>query len=99
MLIVSDVLSLGFVFFNIFQCTPVNYFWLQWDGEHKGYCVGANKVTLSGGVIDLFWTVLILVIPLPYITRLKLAMHKKFAVGVMFALGIWYVCKVHPDHS
>ncbi len=50
----SDILSLGFLFFNIFQCTPISYFWLRWDGEHEGHCVDANKVTLSGGIIDLF---------------------------------------------
>lgn len=62
-LIVSDILSVGFFLFNVFQCTPVNYFWLQWDAEHEGYCVGPNKISLSGGVINLFWTILILVIP------------------------------------
>ncbi|KAI1440640.1 CFEM domain-containing protein [Annulohypoxylon stygium] len=87
-LIVSDILSVGFLLFNIFQCTPINYFWLRWDGEHEGHCIDANKVTLSGGVIDLFWTVLILVIPLPHILRLKLPPHKKFAATVMFAWGI-----------
>ncbi|APA08632.1 hypothetical protein SS1G_02361 [Sclerotinia sclerotiorum 1980 UF-70] len=87
-LIVSNTLSVGFALFNIFQCTPISYFWLRWDEEHKGHCIPANKVTLSGGIIDLFWTVLIIVIPLPYILRLKLAAYKKFAATTMFALGI-----------
>ena len=98
-LIVSDILSIGFLFFNIFQCTPISYFWLRWDGEHQGHCVDANKITLSGGIIDLFWTLLILVIPLPYILRLKLPPYKKFAATVMFAWGIWCVCRFHPDTS
>lgn len=98
-LIVSDIFSVGFIFFNIFQCTPISHFWLKWDEEHEGYCVGPNKVTLSGGVIDLFWTVLILAIPVPYIARLKLPIHKKFAVGVMFALGIWYVIRLYHKTS
>ncbi|KAI0486689.1 CFEM domain-containing protein [Xylaria cf. heliscus] len=87
-LIVSDILSVGFVFFNIFQCTPVDHFWLQWDKEHEGHCINASTVTLSGGVIDLFWTLLIVVIPLPYILRLKLPPYKKFAATVMFSLAI-----------
>ncbi|KAI0543495.1 CFEM domain-containing protein [Xylaria curta] len=87
-LIVSDILSVGFLFFNIFQCTPISYFWHRWDGEHSGHCIDASKVTLSGGVIDLFWTVLIVIIPLPYILRLKLPPYKKFAATVMFALAI-----------
>ncbi|KAI0543573.1 hypothetical protein F4679DRAFT_568135 [Xylaria curta] len=87
-LIVSNILSVGFLLFNIFQCTPINYFWLQWDNEHEGHCIGAGKVTLSGGIIDLFWTLLILVMPLPYILRLKPPPYKKFAVTVMFLLGI-----------
>ncbi|KAI0169160.1 CFEM domain-containing protein [Hypoxylon sp. FL1284] len=87
-LIVSDVLGLGCLLFNIFQCTPANYFWLQLDGENEGHCIDANKVYLAGGVIGLFWTLLILVIPLPHILRLKLPPHKKFAATVMFAWGI-----------
>ncbi|KAI0451402.1 CFEM domain-containing protein [Xylaria acuta] len=87
-LIVSDILSVGFLLFNIFQCTPIDYFWLQWDKEHEGHCIDASKVTLSGGVIDLFWTLLIVVIPLPYILRLKLPPYKKFAVTIMFTLAI-----------
>ncbi len=98
-LIVSDILSLGFLFFNIFQCTPISYFWLRWDGEHEGHCVDANKVTLSGGIIDLFWTLVILIIPLPYILRLQLPLHKKFAATVMFAWGIWCVLKVKHNRS
>ncbi|KAJ8121734.1 hypothetical protein O1611_g10023 [Lasiodiplodia mahajangana] len=94
-LIVSDVLSVGFLFFNIFQCTPISYFWQRWDGEHSGHCIDASKVTLSGGVIDLFWTVLIVIVPLPYILRLKLPPYKKFAATVMFALAIRFVLRVH----
>ncbi|KAI0805330.1 CFEM domain-containing protein [Xylaria sp. FL0064] len=87
-LIVSDILSVGFLLFNIFQCTPIAYFWLQWDKKHEGYCINASKVTLSGGVIDLFWTLLIVIIPLPYILRLKLPPYKKFATTVMFTLAL-----------
>ncbi|KAF2015120.1 hypothetical protein BU24DRAFT_434167 [Aaosphaeria arxii CBS 175.79] len=90
-LIISDTLSVGFFLFNIFQCTPIKHFWQHWDGEHEGYCVGANKVSISGGVIDLFWTLVILVVPLPHILRLQLPLYKKFAVTVMFAWGIWCV--------
>ncbi|KAI0814457.1 CFEM domain-containing protein [Xylaria sp. FL0064] len=87
-LIVSDVLSVGFVLFNIFQCTPISYFWQQLDRENSGHCIDASKITLSGGIIDLFWTLLIVIVPLPYILRLKLPPHKKFAATVMFALAI-----------
>ncbi|KAK4206795.1 hypothetical protein QBC37DRAFT_114306 [Rhypophila decipiens] len=87
-LIVSDILSVGFLFFNIFQCSPISHFWLQWDGLHEGTCIGPNKVTLSGGIIDLFWTLVILIIPLPYVLRLKLPPYKKFAATVMFTWGI-----------
>ncbi|ROV87447.1 hypothetical protein VMCG_10777 [Cytospora schulzeri] len=81
-------MSLGFFLFNIFQCTPIEYLWLQWDGEHEGHCIDTNKVTLSGGIIDLFLALIVLIIPLPYILRLKLPPHKKFATTVMFAWGI-----------
>jgi hypothetical protein len=90
-LIVSNSLHLGFVLFNIFQCTPISHFWEQWHGESDGSCVGPNIVSLSGAVFDMLWTLVILIAPMPFVLRLNLPRHKKFAVAVMFAWGILYV--------
>lgn len=35
-IIFNTVYGVVFVFLAAFQCTPVNYFWLSWDGEHEG---------------------------------------------------------------
>jgi hypothetical protein len=35
-IIFNSVFGVLFMFLAAFQCTPVSYFWLNWDGEHKG---------------------------------------------------------------
>ena len=35
-IVFNTVYGVVFVFLAAFQCTPVNYFWLSWDGEHEG---------------------------------------------------------------
>jgi hypothetical protein len=87
-LIISDVLGVGLSFLNLFQCTPVSHFWLQWDGEHHGYCIGPSKISLLGGIIDLFWALVVLIVPVLYVLRLKLPFHKKIAATIMFTWGI-----------
>ncbi|KAI1151960.1 CFEM domain-containing protein [Nemania diffusa] len=87
-LIISNILSVGFFLFNTFQCTPVSFFWLGWDKQHAGHCIPPDKVALSGAIIDLFWTILIILLPLPTILRLKLPGYKKFVTTVMFTFGI-----------
>jgi hypothetical protein len=98
-LIVSDIVSVAFFIFITFQCTPISYFWLRWDGEHTGHCyIPADDALLGGIVIDLFWTLVILVIPIPHVMRLQLPRYKKLAAAVMFAWGILCVlCDI--DHG
>jgi hypothetical protein len=84
-------LHLGVFLFNVFQCTPISHFWEQWHGDSEGYCVGPEIVSLSGAIFDMLWTLVILAVPMPYVFRLNLPWHKKFAVAVMFAWGILYV--------
>ncbi len=34
----------------IFQCTPVEHFWLGWDGQHQGHCINQNAMTWAGAI-------------------------------------------------
>jgi hypothetical protein len=38
------VLTFTFCMVCAFQCTPVPYFWLRWDGEHEGHCLSTGLV-------------------------------------------------------
>ncbi|KAI9163611.1 hypothetical protein HJFPF1_05229 [Paramyrothecium foliicola] len=70
------------------QCTPVNYFWLQWDGEHEGQCISTKTVVWALAVLAFVFDLWLIVLPVPFIARLKLSWQKKAQTSVMFVIGI-----------
>lgn len=85
------VFGLVFIFVAIFQCRPINYFWLKWDGQHEGKCADINAVTWSNAAINIALDVWIIGIPLSQLKSLNLDWRKKIGVGMMFSVGILYV--------
>lgn len=71
----------------IFQCTPMSYFWLKWDGLHKGHCVDINAFSWSYAIISIVLDLWMLAIPLWQIRILTLSWKKKLGVALMFAAG------------
>jgi hypothetical protein len=40
--VVNGIFGVSFMLLATFQCTPISFFWTNWDGEHKGkWYVGA----------------------------------------------------------
>ncbi|KAI0550432.1 hypothetical protein F4679DRAFT_543272 [Xylaria curta] len=80
--------SLTLLFPIVFQCSPVDYFWLQWDGTHQGHCIDFRAfvwtVTIMSIVLD-FWVVLI---AYTLVSRLQLPLKKKIMVSSMFTIGL-----------
>ncbi|KAI1736425.1 hypothetical protein F4680DRAFT_432129 [Xylaria scruposa] len=72
----------------VFQCSPVDYVWLQWDGAHEGHCIDFRAfvwtATIIGIVLD-FWVVLI---AYSLVSRLQLPLKKKIMVSSMFTIGL-----------
>ncbi|KAI1748258.1 hypothetical protein F4782DRAFT_551184 [Xylaria castorea] len=72
----------------VFQCSPVDYVWLQWDGAHEGHCIDFRAfvwtATIIGIVLD-FWVVLI---ASSLVSRLQLPLKKKIMVSSMFTVGL-----------
>ncbi|KID66123.1 Satratoxin biosynthesis SC1 cluster protein 4 [Metarhizium brunneum] len=79
--------GLAFVLVAIFQCKPVNYFWVMWDGEHKGQCLNINAITWSNAIISISMDVWMLAIPLWQLRSLRLGWKKKAGVAAMFSVG------------
>lgn len=72
----------------IFGCTPINYFWNAWDDQHEGHCISLHGVFWAGAAIDISIDLWILLLPIPFIMRLKLSLRKKILSGIMFTFGI-----------
>ncbi|UNI23777.1 hypothetical protein JDV02_009577 [Purpureocillium takamizusanense] len=71
----------------IFQCRPIQYFWEQWDQEHRGQCLNINAIGWSSAAISIALDVWMLALPLWQIRTLRLDWKKKIGVGLMFGTG------------
>ncbi|KAH7152722.1 hypothetical protein EDB81DRAFT_789540 [Dactylonectria macrodidyma] len=76
-----------FVFLAAFQCTPVSYFWTNWDGEHKGKCLNTNSIGWANSSISIALDLWMLAIPMWQLRSLKLHWKKKIGVAAMFVVG------------
>jgi len=86
-IIFDIVFGIVFVFIAIFQCQPIDYFWKNWDGEHRGKCFDMNAIGWANATISIpldFW---MLGLPTSQLIHLKLHWKKKIGVGLMFGVG------------
>lgn len=79
--------GLCFTFVAIFQCTPVKFYWLKWDGLHHGRCLDINAIAWSNAAISIALDGWMLAIPLWQLRTLNLDWRKKIGVGLMFSVG------------
>ncbi|KAK0621961.1 hypothetical protein B0T17DRAFT_642347 [Bombardia bombarda] len=71
----------------IFQCRPIPYAWLGWDGESEGTCISVNAIGWASGIISVILDIWMLAIPLWQIKKLKMHWKKKAVAGLMFMVG------------
>jgi hypothetical protein len=75
---------------NLFQCTPVSYFW---NKEQHGHCIPNALITIgmTNGVLSFVGDLVILCMPLPMIWKLQIDRRRKIALSGMFMLGGLYI--------
>lgn len=79
----------AYVLTSIFQCSPINYYWLKWDGLHEGVCVVETKAfTWSQAVLNITQDIWMLGIPLWQIKNLQMNRKTKIGVASMFFVGM-----------
>jgi hypothetical protein len=83
-----------FVILAIFQCTPISFFWEQWDHEHEGKCLNSNAIAWANAGISIALDIWMLAIPLAQLKTLNLHWKKKIGVALMFCVGTLYVVPV-----
>ncbi|KAI8655267.1 CFEM domain-containing protein [Fusarium keratoplasticum] len=85
--IFNAIYGVAFIFLAVFQCSPINFFWLKWDGEHKGTCANVNAIGWANAAISISLDIWMLAIPMWYLRNLKLHWKKKIGVAAMFIVG------------
>ncbi|OAA70655.1 Extracellular membrane protein, CFEM domain protein [Cordyceps fumosorosea ARSEF 2679] len=86
-LVINVLFGFGFVTAAIFQCTPIHYWWTQYESPGHGHCININALGWSNAVISVVIDMLMIVVPLSQITKLKLHWRKKVGVFIMFLTG------------
>jgi hypothetical protein len=71
----------------VFACTPISYFWHQWDHEHQGHCISISAMNWANASLSIALDLWMLAIPLSQLIQLRLSPIKKFGVILMFCLG------------
>ena len=91
-LVFTALYGVTFFFLAVFQCTPVRFFWLHWDGEHEGTCLNLSAIGWTNAAFSIVLDFWMLAIPLSQLRTLTL-LHwkKKIGVGLMFFVGTLYV--------
>ncbi|KAB5581016.1 hypothetical protein GE09DRAFT_1020739 [Coniochaeta sp. 2T2.1] len=85
--VINVLFGIIFVCVAIFQCSPISFFWQNWDGEHKGKCLDINAIAWANAAISIALDLWMLVIPLAQLKTLRLHWKKKIGVGLMFCVG------------
>lgn len=86
------VASSGIVFLllQIFQCKPVEYIWEGWKGTIEDYqCLDINMLAFANAGFGIAQDVVILALPIPLLTTLRVSWHSKLGIISMFSLGVF----------
>ncbi|RSL58435.1 hypothetical protein CEP54_007771 [Fusarium duplospermum] len=85
--IFTSVWGLASILVSIFPCTPISYFWNQWDGLHQGKCMDINAILWSHASFSVALDLWMLAVPLWQLRSLQLHWKKKVSVAIMFSVG------------
>ncbi|KAI9046882.1 hypothetical protein LZ554_008960 [Drepanopeziza brunnea f. sp. 'monogermtubi'] len=82
--------SVGYLFFLVFQCSPVDFFWLQFS-QKPGTCVnpdivGALTYTHSG--LNASADIILAFLPVHIVSQLHMNLRTKITVSLILSLGM-----------
>ncbi|KAK7409729.1 hypothetical protein QQX98_008110 [Neonectria punicea] len=72
----------------VFQCTPVNYFWMRASTiKHEGTCVDTSAFYIATASLTILTDILVVLLPFWIFLGLKLPLKVRAAIIGVFALG------------
>ena len=96
-LVYAILWAIGSGFFYIFQCQPVDFYWLRLyetlgvepSGgiQITGECPGTSKVAIPL-IFNLFSDIALLLLPTVALSKLKSSIRKKIGLLALFSLGL-----------
>lgn len=78
---------IAFEFATIFQCIPVKYNWTSFiDGS--GHCTNQQAQIYTSAAFNIFFDVVVLLLPMYHIVKLRISWVKKFGVMCVLLVGV-----------
>ncbi|KAF9694409.1 hypothetical protein EKO04_007689 [Ascochyta lentis] len=71
-------------FLTVFACTPIQSFW---DRDIKGKCLDVGAIGFANSANAILQDSIILILPMPSLSKLQMKSWRKVAVAFMFAVG------------
>jgi hypothetical protein len=87
LLVICFLFGGTFTFLFIFQCSPISYAWMQWDGEADGKCLNFDIGAVIHAIVNILLDIAIFALPLTQLWGLNLSRKKKIHVMLMFSVG------------
>jgi hypothetical protein len=84
---VNVLYGAAFILTSLFQCIPVHAAWTKWDGTGPAKCINANAVGWTSAAINIVLDIIIVILPLPELTRLLISWERRIHILVMFGFG------------
>ena len=84
----TAVYTITFILLAVLQCTPVSYNWEGWKGESKGSCQNLSARAYASAAVNLALDFAVLLLPVPWLIRLRVSLRKKLNVLLMFSVGV-----------
>ncbi|KAK0908850.1 hypothetical protein LTS16_022290 [Friedmanniomyces endolithicus] len=80
--------SLAFTLGTVFQCTPVHR---AWDHRVPDHCLNNEAFWYSHAAFNIFFDIVVFIMPIPLIRTLKLARGQKTGLISIFCLGAFVI--------
>ncbi|KAF2170577.1 hypothetical protein M409DRAFT_51594 [Zasmidium cellare ATCC 36951] len=78
-----------------FQCTPIDYAWHRWDGEHNGSCINTNAMIYTGAALNISYDLSVYCLPIPRLFKTQMSTRKKWGIAVIFLCSLFAtVCSI-----
>ena len=77
------------LFTAFLHCRPLAFYWDK--SIIDGVCANDNTIGYTITATELFTDIVVLILPLPWLSKLKLVRRQRFAVIALFMLGSLYV--------